>query len=238
MQSALKLGNKLKGALKSTTIDGQVLDCFANIDEAEVDGVDNVDILKYLDSIAADELRGDDLSNYKVVLTNVETRLQAARRGTVRVFSLAVHRAAPAGAAGAAGAGARLWALERSEHDFHLLRSKLHEFHGDALLHNLPLPSRRDNSPLETLRYKYEDFLQRLLQKSLLQTSELLRIFLTEDGDFSMVVQASTLNATSTDLVNIYQSVTHKLRKEKGQHLESFLRNLLVSSDIDRYQAL
>ncbi|KAG6465363.1 hypothetical protein O3G_MSEX015104, partial [Manduca sexta] len=86
MQSALKLGNKLKGALKSTTIDGQVLDCFANIDEAEVDGVDNVDILKYLDSIAADELRGDDLSNYKVVLTNVETRLtsralyQAARQ--------------------------------------------------------------------------------------------------------------------------------------------------------------
>lgn len=96
----------------------------------------------------------------------------------------------------------------------------------------------RDNSPLETLRYKYEDFLQRLLQKSLLQTSELLRIFLTEDGDFSIVVQASTLNATSSDLGNIYHSVAHRLRKEKGQHLESFMRNLLVSSDIERYQAL
>lgn len=103
-------------------------------------------------------------------------------------------------------------------------------------LHSLNINS-RDNSPLETLRYKYEDFLQRLLQKRILQTSELLRIFLTEDGDFSIVVQASTLNAGS-DLVNIYQSMTHKLRKEKGQHLESFLRNLLVSSDMDRYQAL
>ncbi|KAH9629329.1 hypothetical protein HF086_017704 [Spodoptera exigua] len=216
------------------TVDGQVLDCYTNCEESEGDGVDNMDILKYLDNLAVEEsLRGHDLSTYKVVLTNVETKLQVPpRRGVVRVFTLTVHRA------GGGAAPAELWALDRSEHDFHLLRSKLHEFHGDALLHDLSLPSRRDNSPLETLRYKYEDFLQRLLQKSLLQTSELLRIFLTEDGDFSIVVQASTLNATSTDLGNIYQSVALRLRKEKGQHLESFLRNLLVSSDIERYQAL
>ncbi|KAL0872210.1 hypothetical protein ABMA27_004612 [Loxostege sticticalis] len=232
LQTALKLGNRLKGALRPQTIDGQVLESFANSEE-DGDGGENMDILKYLESLAnEDSLREQDLRTYKVVLTNVETRLQAPpRRGTVRVFTLAVHRIDN-------GSGARLWTLERSEHDFHLLRSKLHEFHGDKLLHELALPSRRDNSPMETLRYKYEDFLQRLLQKSLLQTSELLHLFLTVDGDFSMVVQASTLNANSSDLANIYQSVTHKLRKEKGQHLESFLRNLLVSSDIDRYQAL
>lgn len=233
LNSALKIGNRLKGALRSQTVDGQVLDCFTNSEDAEGDGEDNMDILKYLESLAAEEsLKGQDLSSYKVVLTNVETKLQVPpRRGTVRVFTITVHRIEP-------GATASLWTVERSEHDFHLLRSKLHEFHGDRLLLDLQLPSRRDNSPLETLRYKYEDFLQRSLQKSLLQTSELLRIFLTEDGDFSLVVQASTLNANSTDLTNIYQSVTHKLRKEKGQHLESFLRNLLVSSDIERYQAL
>ncbi|XP_047026536.1 uncharacterized protein LOC124634907 [Helicoverpa zea] len=235
LNTALKLGHRLKGALRPQAVDGQVLDCYTNCDESEGDGVDNMDILKYLDNLAIEEsLRGQDLSTYKVVLTNVETKLQVPpRRGVVRVFTLAVHCTG-----GPAGAGAALWSVLRSEHDFHLLRSKLHEFHGDRLLLDLPLPSRRDNSPLETLRYKYEDFIQRLLQKSLLQTSELLRIFLTEDGDFSMVVQASTLNATSTDLGNIYQSVAHRLRKEKGQHLESFLRNLLVSSDIERYQAL
>ncbi|KAJ0178510.1 hypothetical protein K1T71_006333 [Dendrolimus kikuchii] len=233
INTALKLGNKLKNAIKSQTLDGQVLDIFTNPDDLEGDGDDNMDILKYLDSVAAEEsLSSNDLSTYKVVLTNVETRLQAPpRRGTVRVFTLAVHRVE-------SGAAASFWTVERSEHDFHLLRSKLHEFHGDRLLLDLPLPSRRDNSPLETIRYKYEDFLQRLLQKSLLQTSELLRIFLTEDGDFSLVVQALTLNANNTDLTNIYQSVTHKLRKEKGQHLESFMRNLLVSSDMERYQAL
>ncbi|KAJ8713252.1 hypothetical protein PYW07_013622 [Mythimna separata] len=233
LNSALKLGHKIKGALKPQTVDGQVLDCYTNCDDSEGDGVDNMDILKYLDNLAVEDAeKGHDLSTYKVVLTNVETKLQAPpRRGTVRVFTLTVHRVE-------AVSGASLWSVERSEHDFHLLRSKLHEFHGDRLLLDLTLPSRRDNSPLETLRYKYEDFLQRLLQKSLLQTSELLRIFLTEDGDFSIVVQASTLNATSSDLGNIYQSVAHRLRKEKGQHLESFLRNLLVSSDIERYQAL
>ncbi|CAK1586497.1 unnamed protein product [Parnassius mnemosyne] len=230
LNAAMKIGSRLKGALKSQTVDGQVLDSSTNSELQDEEGIENVDILKYLDSIAAEDSMGEhDLSNYKVVLTNVETRLQAPpRRGTVRVFSLAVHRACPAAA---------LWAVERSEHDFHLLRAKLHEFHG-AALPDLALPSRRDNSPLETLRYKYEDFLQRLLQMPLLQTSELLYLFLTVDSDFSMVVQASTLNANSTDLGNIYHSVAYKLRKEKGQHLESFLRNFLVSTDKERYQAL
>lgn len=70
----MKLGNRLKSALKAQTIDGQVLDLFTNAEDAE--SIDNVDILKYLDSMAAEQtLGGQDLSNYKVVLTNVETRL-------------------------------------------------------------------------------------------------------------------------------------------------------------------
>ncbi|CAK1550933.1 unnamed protein product [Leptosia nina] len=227
-EKPFKLGTKLRNVLRSQTVDGQVLE--SNLTDEE--GLENVDILKYLDSLAADDSLGDqDLSTYKVVLTNVETRLQPPpRRGPVRVFSMAVHHVRP-------GVTANLWTVERTEHDFHLLRSKLQEFHGDRLLAHLPLPSRRDNSPLETLRYKYEDFLQRILQITLLQTSELLYLFLTVDTDFSLVVQASTLNV-GTDLGNIYQSVTHRLRKEKGQHLESFLRNFLISSDKERYQAL
>ncbi|XP_052750005.1 sorting nexin-14-like [Galleria mellonella] len=219
--------------LRPESIYGHVLDSFNNSDVSDGDGGDKMDILKYLDAVAAEQtLREHDLRTYKVVLTNVEAKLQLPpRRGTVRVFTLAVHRVETS-------SSVSLSTVERSEHDFHLLRSKLHEFHGDKLFIDLQLPSRRDNSPLETLRYKYEDFLQRLLQKSLLQTSELLHLFLTFDGEFSMVVQASTLNANSTDLANLYQSVTHKLRKEKGQHLESFLRNLLFSSDLERYQAL
>ncbi|CAG9560938.1 unnamed protein product [Danaus chrysippus] len=229
-QNILKLGVRIKNALKQQEVDGQ-LEMTSHMEEEE--GIENIDILQYLDSLAAEDSLEEDLSTYKVVLTNVESTLQAPpRRGPVRVFTLAVHRAGRS-----MDVEAALWRVKRSEHDFHLLRAKLREFHGDALALQ-QLPSRRDNSPLETLRYKYEDFLQRLLQVSLLQTSELLHLFLTVDGDFSLVVQASTLNASNTDLGNIYQSVAHKLRKEKGQHLESFLRNFLVSSDKERYQAL
>ncbi|XP_045517750.1 sorting nexin-14-like isoform X1 [Pieris brassicae] len=225
-EKSVKLDTKIRNVLRSQN-DGQVLESSLP-DEA----LENVDILKYFDSLATEDRLGDqDLSTYKVVLTNVETRLQAPpRRGPVRVFRVAVHQMRP-------GETANFFTVDRTEHDFHLLRSKLQEFHGDRLLAHLPLPSRRDNSPLETLRYKYEDFLQRILQITLLQTSELLYLFLTVDTDFSLVVQASTLNV-GTDLGNIYQSVAHRLRKEKGQHLESFLRNFLISSDKERYQAL
>lgn len=62
------------------------------------------------------------------------------RRGPVRVFTLAVHRAGRS--VGAMDVEAALWRVKRSEHDFHLLRAKLREFHGDALALQ-QLPSRR-----------------------------------------------------------------------------------------------
>ncbi|XP_063535522.1 sorting nexin-14-like [Cydia strobilella] len=176
----------------------------------------------------ADEL-DDDLVTYKVVLTSVDIRMQAPpRTGTVRVFTLCVYCVER-------GAEPRAWSVARSEHDFHLLRSKLQEFHGERLLQDLPLPSRRDNSPLETLRYKYEDFLQRALEAPLLQSSALLRLFLS-CTDFALAAAAAALNGP--DIGNMVTAVTHKLRKEKGQHLESFLRNYLLSADLERYQAL
>nr|XP_032520492.1 sorting nexin-14-like [Danaus plexippus plexippus] len=235
-QSMLKLGVRIKNALKQQVVDGQVLEMTSQLDEGE--SIENIDILQYLDSLAAEDSLDQDLSTYfhqDILMILISVQQAPPRRGPVRVFTLAVHRSGRS--VGAMDVEAALWRVKRSEHDFHLLRAKLREFHGDALALQ-QLPSRRDNSPLETLRYKYEDFLQRLLQISLLQTSELLHLFLTVDGDFSLVVQASTLNASNTDLGNIYQSVAHKLRKEKGQHLESFLRNFLVSSDKERYQAL
>ncbi|XP_061715468.1 sorting nexin-14-like isoform X2 [Cydia pomonella] len=176
----------------------------------------------------ADEL-DDDLVTYKVVLTSIDIRMQAPpRTGTVRVFTLCVYCVER-------GAEPRAWTVERSEHDFHLLRSKLLEFHGERLLQDLQLPSRRDNSPLETLRYKYEDFLQRALEAPLLQSSALLRLFLS-CPDFALAAAAAALNGP--DIGNMVTAVTHRLRKEKGQHLESFLRNYLLSADLERYQAL
>lgn len=74
--TALKIGHRLKGALKSQTEDGQILDCFTNSEDSEGDGVDNMDIMKYLEGLAIEEsMKEQNLSSYKVVLTNVETKL-------------------------------------------------------------------------------------------------------------------------------------------------------------------
>lgn len=65
---------KLKNVLKPQVIDGQILESIsAELEDGE--SLENVDILKYLDSLASDDTMDQDLSTYKVVLTNVETRL-------------------------------------------------------------------------------------------------------------------------------------------------------------------
>lgn len=74
---------------------------------------------------------------------------------------------------------------------------------------------------------KYEDFLKRLLQKPSLRGSDLLHTFLTAEDDFTVVISTST---QIQDIGNIYQSVAHKLRKEKGQHLDSFMSTFLLST--------
>lgn len=73
LNTAIRLGGRLRGALRAPAADGQLPDGYPDSDELEANGDDNIDILKYLESITAEEsLRGNDLTKYKVVLTNVE----------------------------------------------------------------------------------------------------------------------------------------------------------------------
>lgn len=99
---------------------------------------------------------------------------------------------------------------------------------------------------------EYERFLTKLLQKPSLRGSDLLHTFLTRQDDFTLgklrpgQIQAllltrrtsfdkfefsviSTMAPNNQDAGNIYQSVAYKLRKEKGQYLDSFI-NTFVSS--------
>lgn len=87
---------------------------------------------------------------------------------------------------------------------------------------------------METRRTKYEHFLQSLLQKPSLRGSDLLHTFLTSDQDFTYIVTASV--PVVEDLGNIYQSVAFKLRKEKGQHLDSFMNTFLASTGKSKHR--
>ncbi|KAJ3663835.1 hypothetical protein Zmor_008057 [Zophobas morio] len=122
----------------------------------------------------------------------------------------------------------RHWIVSRKDQDFYTLKAKLVEFHGENEFNDASLPSRKAGSSLEIRMKKYEEFLTKLLQKPSLRGSDLLFSFLTAEEDFTVLMATSAQNVQ--DLGNIYQSVAHKLRKEKGQHLDSFMGTFLSST--------
>lgn len=76
-------------------------------------------------------------------------------------------------------------------------------------------------------RQRYQDFLQKLLAKPTLRSSELLHAFLTVPN-----LKPYFANASSTpDIGVLCQSMAHKLRKERGQHLDKFMSTFLSSTN-------
>lgn len=86
----------------------------------------------------------------------------------------------------------------------------------------------RSGNTVDIRMNKYESFLRNLLQKPSLRGSDLLFTFLTAVEDFTFLIV--TTAPVVQDLGNIYQSVALKLRKEKGQHLDSFMATFLGST--------
>ena len=76
-------------------------------------------------------------------------------------------------------------------------------------------------------RQRYQDFLQKLLAKPTLRSSELLHTFLTVPN-----LKPYFTNYSTPDIGVLYQSMAHKLRKEKGQHLDKFMSTFLASTNI------
>lgn len=81
---------------------------------------------------------------------------------------------------------------------------------------------------MDSKKEKYETFIRKLLQKPSLRGSDLLYTFLSTEEDFTELLVNST--PVGQELGNIYLSVAHKLRKEKGQNLDSFMNAFLAST--------
>ncbi|KAJ8681663.1 hypothetical protein QAD02_017455 [Eretmocerus hayati] len=117
------------------------------------------------------------------------------------------------------------WTVLRRDQDFYVLRARLSEFHGDKELDDSPLPTRKDPHPsLTANRQRYQDFLQKLLTNPTLRNSELLYTFLTVPN-----LKPFISNYSTPDIGVLYQSMAHKLRKERGQHLDKFMNKFLAS---------
>jgi len=117
--------------------------------------------------------------------------------------------------------------VERVEREFYALESKLTEFHGEL---DTKLPPRSKfpfNKGLDTMQAKrkpFEEYVVGLLQKPELKGSEMLFTFLTSKQEFTEA--ASNLPGIG----KITKSVQNKLVKEKGQALQPFIDNFLLST--------
>lgn len=119
------------------------------------------------------------------------------------------------------------WVINRRYHEFYVLEQKLIEFHGE--FEDVLLPSKRtfvlkNKTFLESQRENFEQYLQKLLTKPVLRGSELLYSFLTSELEF-------TTSFLEVNLGKKVKSGALKLVKERGQHLEPFLKSFLQSTE-------
>lgn len=153
-----------------------------------------------------------DLTTWRVTVPHVDSG------GAQPLYMIAVHSVADA----------KSWTVLRRDQDFYSLRTRLTEFHGDKELSDSPLPSRKNPHLSAGInRQRYEDFLQKLLAKPVLRSSELLYTFLTAPN-----LKPCFANYSTPDIGILYQNVAYKFRKEKGQHLDKFMSTFLASTNV------
>ncbi|BFZ02791.1 hypothetical protein BsWGS_05830 [Bradybaena similaris] len=117
------------------------------------------------------------------------------------------------------------WTVARRYPEFYVLEQKLTEFHGEFLDCQLPAKKsfRTKNQDFtEGKKADFEAYLQKLLTKPQLRSSELLYKFLTSEHEFSTSFLPD---------IKLGKFVKSKLVKERGQHLDEFLVNFATSTE-------
>ncbi|OAD55595.1 Sorting nexin-14 [Eufriesea mexicana] len=204
-----KLGNhfpKIDGVLRTSTIDGMTYQDIYQGEEIDYTSRTYSEI-KY-----SDDSFHRDLTTWRVSMPHIETADNQI------LYVIAVHNIAEG----------KSWTVLRRDQDFYVLRTRLAEFHGDKELSDSPLPSRKNpHSSCAINRQRYEDFLEKLLSKPVLRSSELLYNFLTVPN-----LKPYFTNCSTPDIGILYQNMAYKLRKEKGQNLDKFMAVFLASTNI------
>ncbi|KAG1672812.1 Sorting nexin-14 [Nymphon striatum] len=225
-----KISSKLRDVFKASTIDGQVdLDKWKFVDEAPVlaEAVfaeDDLNCTLTSDIVeSTNEIR--DLSAWRVSVSNVESRMDVHNK-QYYVYIIEVQRIDIGNLDDKEEPN---WTVERKYHEFYVFEMKLIEFHGE--LHDIHLPPKRGFATKKTMEFMqrnitpFEMFLQKLLVQPSLKGSQLLYNFLTANGEFTVSF------FPEIGLGKIFKTVPMKLRKEKGQNLESFLNFFMLSTE-------
>eukprot|EP00057_Strongylocentrotus_purpuratus_P010162 XP_011664636.1 PREDICTED: sorting nexin-14 [Strongylocentrotus purpuratus] len=223
-----KLGSRIKGVFKGQT-DGESL---FNLDLYEESSQPSSDV----DQISDDEDTHQpgvsspqhDLSAWRVSIPGVGMKMEGGKEGFV--FIIDIQRVDVR-----EGDGERnSWRVERMYHEFYALEQKLREFHG--VFEDAQLPVRRpfgskSQDFMEKKRPGLEKYLRVLLTKPILRGSQLLYTFLTTNEEFVNKIFGDV------NLGKFVRSVSTKVIKERGQHLERFLVTFLASVEAARPKA-
>ncbi|XP_029533028.2 sorting nexin-14-like isoform X3 [Oncorhynchus nerka] len=223
-----RIGSKIKGVFKSTTMEGTMLPyAMVNaedeaIEEATMVVEDNTPVEA---SSTPGVLR--NLSAWSITIPYVDE----LNRERVPVFCIEVERNDRKEAVFSVWQETENWSIFRRYMEFYVLENKLTEFHGSFA--DAQLPSKRIIGPkncefLSSKREEFEEYLQRLMQHPELSNSQLLADFLSPH---SMESQFMDKMLPDVNLGKIFRSVPGKIIKEKGQNLEPFIQSFFNSCE-------
>ncbi|KAJ8358519.1 hypothetical protein SKAU_G00150440 [Synaphobranchus kaupii] len=224
-----RIGSKIKGVFKSTTMEGAMLPSHA-MAEGEDDMVEEAIMVLEDDSpmeAVSTPSTPRNLSAWSIVIPYVDFYDDEVKKERIPVFCIDVER----NDRKAVGHATEHWSVYRRYLEFYVLESKLTEFHGS--FPDAQLPSKRIIGPknyefLMSKREEFQEYLQKLLQHPELSNSQLLADFLSPH---SMESQFLDKMLPDVSLGKIIKSVPGKLIKEKGQHLEPFIQSFFNSCE-------
>uniref|UniRef100_A0A673CRA9 Sorting nexin 14 n=1 Tax=Sphaeramia orbicularis TaxID=375764 RepID=A0A673CRA9_9TELE len=224
-----RIGSKIKGVFKSTTMEGAMLPSYGLV-EGEDDMVEEAMMVLEDDSpmeAASTPSTPRNLSAWNITIPYIDFYDDDVKRERIPVFCIDVER----NDRKAVGHETEHWSVYRRYLEFYVLESKLTEFHGS--FPDAQLPSKRIIGPknyefLTSKREEFEEYLQKLLQHPELSNSQLLADFLSPH---SMESQFLDKMLPDVNLGKIIKSVPSKLIKEKGQHLEPFIQSFFNSCE-------
>ncbi|KAF5909606.1 sorting nexin-14 isoform X3, partial [Clarias magur] len=224
-----RIGSKIKGVFKSTTMEGAMLPSYG-LAEGEDDMVEEA-IMVMEDDLPMEAISTPstprNLTAWSITIPYVDLFDDEVKKERIPVYCIDVER----NDRRAVGHETEHWSVYRRYLEFYVLESKLTEFHGS--FPDAQLPSKRIIGPknyefLTSKREEFQEYLQNLLQHPELSNSQLLADFLSPN---SVESQFHDKMLPDVNLGKIIKSVPSKLIKEKGQHLEPFIQAFFNSCE-------
>ncbi|MEE6476327.1 hypothetical protein FKM82_011042 [Ascaphus truei] len=231
-----KIGSKIKGVFKSTTMEGAMLPNAGTTERDDYAIEEGTVVLEDDSPVEVDAATTPNtprnLSAWKISIPYVDFiddsyPEKRERKERIPVYCIDVER----NDRKAVGHDTEHWSVCRKYLEFYVLESKLTEFHGtfpDAQLPSKRLIGPKNYEFLKSKREEFQEYLQKLLQHPELSNSQLLADFLSPN---SLETQFHDKILPDVNLGKIIKSVPGKLIKEKGQHLELFIMNFINSCE-------